>query len=194
MRVVYIRSALHRVSFLLSRNFRSAFLAWFSNLHLILHARVPMFLCSVAFLVVSILLIAISSWICGHLCFRSSSFHLRFLWTVQQYMGFDDLPLAQEASAPSLYQVCSFQFPDFETETCYAAFPSQYSGMYTHLFPRSVSNPHTLVTVSFLSFLLATCVWHLSFMISHLALTFDTLPFCRMCPKSDTKQPFSQSP
>jgi hypothetical protein len=57
-------------------NLSSAFLAWFFHLHLILYARVPKFLCSLAFLTVSIFEIAVSSLICGHLLFRSSSLHL----------------------------------------------------------------------------------------------------------------------
>ena len=48
----------------------------FFRSHLILYARVPRFLCSVAFLTVSTFLIVVSSLICSHLLCRTSSLHL----------------------------------------------------------------------------------------------------------------------
>ena len=57
-------------------NFSSTFLALFSHLHLIMYARMLKFLCSVAVLTFSISLSAVSSLICDHLLFRSSSLHL----------------------------------------------------------------------------------------------------------------------
>ena len=53
------------------------FLSYHLDLRFILYTRVPKFLCSVAFLTVNISLSAISEFTCGHLLFRSSSFHLR---------------------------------------------------------------------------------------------------------------------
>ena len=51
-------------------NLNSVFLAWFSRLHLILYGRLPKFLCSVAFLTVSIFLISTFSFaVCVFCCF-----------------------------------------------------------------------------------------------------------------------------
>jgi hypothetical protein len=74
--VVCSRSDLHTPSFWHSCSLNSAFLVWFSHLHLLLHARVPKCLCSVAFLTLSIFLIALSSLICGDLLFWSFSLFL----------------------------------------------------------------------------------------------------------------------
>ena len=60
----------------LSLTFRSTFLAWFSYLHLVLHAMVPNSLSSVAFLSVNNFLVATFSLIPRHFLFRSSSPHL----------------------------------------------------------------------------------------------------------------------
>jgi len=56
-------------------NISSAFFAWFPNLHLIFYARVPKYLNSVAFLIGSTFLSAVSSLIYGHLLHRNSSVH-----------------------------------------------------------------------------------------------------------------------
>ena len=84
--IVYSLPDLHTASFWHSCKLSSAFLVWFSHLHILLHARLLKFLCSVAYLTTSIFLIALSSLICSALLFRISSLlfylsgHFRNMW------------------------------------------------------------------------------------------------------------------
>ena len=69
--------------------FSFSFFPWFCHLYLFLYPRLPVFLCSVAFLTVNIFLIPISSLIYGSFLFRNSSIlsPLLLFWAFQKING-----------------------------------------------------------------------------------------------------------
>ena len=118
--VVHGLSVLHRSNSCSPSHLSSLFFAWFSNLHLILYAILPKFLCSVVFFTVSIFLVAISSLIFGNFLLRTSSLHLCV--SGHFYNGWDSLfSLVHRKHFPPPCNPSSLSlFPDSQPEPWYA--------------------------------------------------------------------------